>query len=165
MDVESALRAIGKRYGYAEIKDKQRDAILAFVSGQDIFVSLPTGYGKSFCYQCLPLLFDILRSHEVPTSIVVVVTPLAAIMKDQVSDLGCKQISAIQVTSSVDEVVENEIMHGKFNIIYISPELLLRKHVWREMLRSDLFQQRMVGFIVDEAHCVKKWYVESTLIL
>ena len=80
-------------------------------------------------------------------------------MKDQVSDLGCKQISAVQVTSSMDEVVESEILDGKFSIIYISPELLLRKFKWREMLRSDLFQQRLVGFIVDEAHCVKKWYV------
>ena len=48
-------------------------------------------------------------------------------MKDQVSDLGCKQISAVQVTSSMDEVVESEILDGKFSIIYISPELLLRK--------------------------------------
>ena len=82
MDVESTLRAIGKSHGYVEIKEKQRDAILAFVSGKDVFVSLPTGYGKSFCYQCLPLLFDIPQSHEVGTSIAVVVTPLAAIMKD-----------------------------------------------------------------------------------
>ena len=159
MDVESALRAIGTSHGYAEIKDKQRAAILAFVHGKDVFVSLPTGYGKSFCYQCLPLLFNTLQSNEVPTSIVVVVTPLAAIMKDQVSDLGCKQFSAVQVTSSMDEGVESEILDGKFSIVYISPELLLRKAKWREMLRSDLFQQRLVGFIVDEAHCVKKWYV------
>ena len=156
-DVESALRAVGRSCGYAEIKDKQRDAILAFASGKDVFVSLPTGYGKSFCYQCLPLLFDTLHSHNVPTSIVVVVTPLAAIMKDQVSDLGSKQISAIQVTSSMDEVVESEIIGGQFSMIYISPELLLRKAKWREMLRSDLFQERLVGFIIDEAHCVKKW--------
>ena len=148
-----------------EIKEKQRDAILAFVSGKDVFVSLPTGYGKSFCYQCLPLLFDILQSHEVRTSIPVVVTPLAAIMKDQVSDLDGKQISAVQVTSSMDEIVEGEILCGKFSIIYISPELLLKKAKWRDMLRSDLFQQRMVGFIVDEAHCVKKWYVNFIIII
>ena len=87
MDVESTLRTIGKSHGFVEIKEKQRDTILAFVSGKDVFVSLPTGYGKSFCYQRLPLLFDTLQSHEVRTSIAVVVTSLAAIMKDQVSDL------------------------------------------------------------------------------
>ena len=84
MDVESTLRAIGKSHGYVEIKEKQSDAILAFVSGKDVFVSLPTGYGKSFCFHYI--LFDILQSHEARTSIAVVVTPLAAIMKDQVSD-------------------------------------------------------------------------------
>ena len=56
------------------------DAILAFVSGKEVFVSLPTGY--LFCYQ---LLFDTLQSHEVPTSIVVVVTPLAAIINERSS--------------------------------------------------------------------------------
>ena len=74
MDVESAFRAIGTSRGYAEIKDKQMDAILAFVrlSGKDVFVSLPME--SLFCYQYLPLLFYTLQSHEVPTSIVVVVT-------------------------------------------------------------------------------------------
>ena len=138
-----------------EIKEKQRDAILAFVSGKDVFVLLPTGYVKSFCCQCLPLIFDVLQSHEVRTSIAVVVTPMAAIMKNQVSDLDGKQISAVQVISSMNEIVECEILRSKFSIIYISPELLLKKGKWREMLRSDLFQQRMVGFIVHEAHCVK----------
>ena len=71
MDVESTLRAIGKRHGYVEIKEKQRDAILAFISGKDVFVLLPTGYRKLFCYQCLPLLFDILQGYEVQTSIAV----------------------------------------------------------------------------------------------
>ena len=94
-----------------------------------------------------------------------VVTPLAAIMKDQVSDLDGKQIFAVQVTSSMDEIVEGEILRGIFSIIYISPELLLKKAKWREMLRSDLFQQRMVGFIVDEAHCVKKWYVNFIITI
>ena len=79
--------------------------------------------------------------HDVPTSIhvVVVVSSLVAIMKDQVSDLGSKQISAIQVTSSMDEVVECEIIGGQFSMIYISPELFLRKAKWREVLHSDLF--------------------------
>ena len=60
--------------------------------------------------------------------------------------------------------MEGEILRGKFSIIYISSELLLKKAKSREMLRSDLFQQRMVGFIVDEAHCIKKWYVNFIII-
>ena len=69
-------------------------------------------------------------------------------MKDQMSDLDGKQISAVQVTSSMDEIVEGEILRGKFSIIYISPQLLLKKAKWKGMLRLDLFQQRTVGFIV-----------------
>jgi hypothetical protein len=59
----------------------------------------------------------------------------------------------------MDELVESEILHRNLSKIYISLELLLRKAKWREILRSDLFQQRMVGFIVDEAYCVEKRYV------
>ena len=141
------------------MKEQQRDAIVSFVSSQDVFVSLPTGFGKSFCYQCLPVLFDCLRGHNQPTSIIVVVTPLVAIMKEQVSQLQSKQIRAVHVTSALDDTTESDIVNGKFAVVYISPELLMQKVKWRDMLRSKEFQNNMVGFIIDEAHCVKKWYV------
>ena len=157
MDIERALRVVAENHGYTEIKDKQKDAIVSFASGKDVFIALPTGYGKSFCYQSLPLLFDTLRGHSVPTSIVVVVTPLVAIMKEQVSDLESKRMSAVHVISNLDKNVESAVLDGKFGVVYISPESLLRHVKWREMLRSDLYQQNLVGFIVDEAHCVKKW--------
>ena len=157
MDFERALRVVAESHGYSEVKDKQKDTIISFASGRDVFVALPTGYGKSFCYQSLPMLFDILHGHDVPTSVVVVVTPLVAIMKEQVSELGSKQIRAVYVLSNIDDSVESEILDGKFGIVYISPELLLRQTKWREMLRSDVYKENLVRFIVDEAHCVKKW--------
>ena len=86
MDVESALTA---RLRYEELKDEQKEAVKAFANGKDVFVSLPTGYGKSLCYQILPVLFDALRGQperQTVSSIVVVVSPLTSIMKDQVSD-------------------------------------------------------------------------------
>ena len=63
--------------------------------------------------------------------------------------------------------MEGEILRGIFSIIYISPELLLKKAKWKEMLCSDLFQQRMVGFIVDEVHCacVRKLYVNFIITI
>ena len=109
------------------------------------------------CYQILPILFDALRGHQTPTSIIVVVTPLISIMKEQVSKLDEKQLPAVHVTSAMDESVEDDIFDGKYGVVYISPEQILRRVKWREMLQSEVYQKNLVGFVVDEAHCVKQW--------
>ena len=77
------LHFAAKKLGYDQLRDLQRKVILEFVKGNDVFGVLPTGYGKSLCYACLPDLFDHLLQPDQP-SIVVVVTPLTAIMEDQV---------------------------------------------------------------------------------
>ena len=74
--------------GYCSLKDKQNEAIITFLSGKDVFVALPTSYGKSLCYGCLPWAFDILRKTK---SISIVVLPLISLMNDQVSS---KDVSA-----------------------------------------------------------------------
>ena len=66
MDVESALSFVIAKLGYVRLKEEQKDAILSFVSGKDVFVSLPTKFGKSLCYQCLPMLFYTLCGHKEP---------------------------------------------------------------------------------------------------
>lgn len=157
MELELSMRAAIARMEIKELKDKQKEAIRSFASGKDVFVSLPTGYGKSLCYQILPILFDSLRGNTTPTSIIVVVTPLTSIMKEQVSHLEDKQLPAVHITSAVDKSVEDAILEGKYGVIYISPEQLLTQVKWREMLQSEVFQQNLVGFVVDEAHCVKQW--------
>ena len=114
MDVESVLRAIGTSHGYAEIKDKQRDAMSAFVSGKNVFVSLSTGYGKSFCYQCFPLLFDTLQSHELPTSIVVLVDKQARYSSH--SDQECTFVYMPQTTPRmclVRHITHNRVYHAR----------------------------------------------------
>ena len=87
--VTAATEAI-RRLGY-NLRDDQMKVILAFCHGQDVFVSLPTGLGKSHCYSCLPWTFDILR-RKPSRSIVLVVSPLIAMMKDQVSKLTMKGV-------------------------------------------------------------------------
>ena len=67
---------------YSSLKPEKRDVIMEFVLGNDVFAVLPTGYGKSLCYACLPRVYNCLL--DATSSIVVVVTPLTAIMKDQV---------------------------------------------------------------------------------
>ena len=83
--VRASATVVAKNLGYKELKDLQMDVILSFVSGKDVFAVLSTGFGKSLCYGCLPKLFDILHQTQYP-SIVIVVTPLIAIMEDQASE-------------------------------------------------------------------------------
>lgn len=80
--LEEAARSAALRLGYPTVKPEQLSVIVEFLSGRDTFVVLPTGYGKSLCYGALPFAFDELEKGE--SSIVIVVSPLTAIMKDQV---------------------------------------------------------------------------------
>ena len=164
--VEKALREAAESIGITRLKDEQKDAILAFASGRDVFVSLPTGYGKSICYSCLPGLFSRLRTTKVSCAnsseslhIVVVVSPLVSIMKDQTRDFNRRGLPSTYITSAISLEEELAVLQGEFSLVYMSPEQLLARGKWREMLRSDVYREKMVGFIVDEAHCVKKWYI------
>ena len=84
MDLEAIVSSAVAELGYDSVKPEQKAALLAFLRGRDVFVSLPTGYGKSLCYAALPAAFDSLRISP-SQSIVVVVSPLIALMKDQVA--------------------------------------------------------------------------------
>ena len=79
LDIDKALDIASRRMGYERFP-KQREAVEALISGRDVFVCSLTGYGKSFCYGCLPIVFDCLRGQT--SLIVIVVMPLVAIMKE-----------------------------------------------------------------------------------
>ena len=131
---------------------------MKFISSRDVFVSLPTGSGKSLCYSVLPWTYDRLRNRRKPSSLIIVVSPLVALMKDQVASLTKKGLSAVyvgEVGSNEDTVAE--IHEGQYQVIFFSPELLLTDETWRDMLQSPVYREHLVGFIIDEAHCVKKW--------
>ena len=81
---KSYIREAAASLGYPALKPEQEEAITQFLMGRDVFVALPTGYGKSLCYCCLRRVFDLVRSIE-EQSIVMVVSPLTALMKDQVT--------------------------------------------------------------------------------
>ena len=134
-------------------------AIVQFCRGQDVFVSLPTGSGKSLCYSCLPWTFDLLKKHS-SQSIIIVVTPLIALMKDQVSALIRKGVNSVYVTQSDDDCDDKfaeALYEGQYQLVFFGPESLLTVETWRDMLVSEVYQRNVVGFVVDEAHCVKKW--------
>ena len=152
-------RAIGYAAGKLEysLKAKQREAVELFLNGRDTFVSLPTGYGKSLCYCLLPFAFDALRGAA-GRSIVICISPLTALMLDQRNKYTLRGLATEFVGEAQDdpEVLRN-VQEGKYQLMYVSPESIIGDTRWREMLHTQVYQENLVAFVVDEAHCVKKW--------
>ena len=159
-DLLANVRKAAASLGYPLLREEQELAILSFVSGNDVFVSLPTGYGKSLCYAVLPRVFDLLRGVA-NRSVVIVVSPLIALMKDQVGTFSAKGIRAAYASDKEDSTgnTRRDIKKGEYQLVFVSPEALFATLEWRRMLSTELYRAILVGFIVDEAHCVTKWCV------
>lgn len=134
-------------FGHSSFRPFQEEAVDAIVGGRDVMMILPTGAGKSLCYQLPSLLMD---------GVAVVVSPLLALMHDQITALGAFGIEAAMISSmqSPDEI--NEIMRlalaAKLKFLYVAPERLKSG----EFLRF-LRDVPIDFFVVDEAHCVSEW--------
>lgn len=150
--VESAIAIAANDLGYTQLTRHQSLVLHEFLSGKDVFVSLPTGSGKSLCYWVLPGAFNSLRKTS--ESIVLVVSPLIALMKDQVANLKARGVEAVYVGERCDM---DRVYEGRYPILYISPEALLTDNKWRGILASQVYQHNLMAVVVDEAHCVKKW--------
>ena len=155
--MDNAIATAAHSLGYV-LKPEHRTSIFQFASGSDVFVSLPTGYGKSLCYTLLPSVFDLLKGVE-EKSIVLVVSPLLALMKDQVASISEKGVPAVFISDkdSTPPTVKREIKNGNFQVVFTSPECLFLSMEWKIMLLSNVYQQNLIGFVVDEAHYIKKW--------
>ena len=162
--IDECIAFAAAKFGCSTLKKEQDQAIRAFVEGSDVFISLPTGYGKSLCFAMLPFVYDRLKrdivsgSERCISSIVICVTPLQSLMMDQherFSRVGLR----VEVVGGCqdDEDALIRVRNGEAQLIYISPELLLTNLQWREMLRSEVYQENLVAFVVDEAHTVNKW--------
>ena len=154
-----AILSAARKLGYSDLRQKQREAVTEFVAGKDVFVSLPTGSGKSLCFFILPLLYDILRGNTSPQCIVLVVSPLIALMKDQVSSLSEKKVESVYITqgSRSEDPSMDKVHEGFYQLVFFSPEALLCNEAWRDMLKTPVYQDNVVALVIDEAHLVKKW--------
>ena len=142
---------------HISVKNEQRLAVRAIYNGQDVFVCLPTGYGKSLCYQTLPFLMDF--KNDCNNCAVVVFSPLIALMEEQVSGLKKKGVKASIMTSSRSvtkgNITTNEgLVEDK--LFFCAPEALVMSR-WRDAFEQSRFSDRIVAVVVDEAHCVSKW--------
>lgn len=142
-----ALQILQTVYGYDSFRSQQEEIINDVISGQDCFVLMPTGGGKSVCYQ-IPAL--------IRPGTAIVVSPLIALMQDQVSALQTNGVSAAYYNSSLDaqsaEQVLSQLHSGQLDLLYVSPERLL----------NQSFIQRLQSlpialFAIDEAHCISQW--------
>ena len=141
------LDLVRKQWGYASLRPLQEEAMLTALAGRDSLVVLPTGGGKSLCYQAPALLKE---------GVTVIVSPLISLMKDQVDGLRANGIAAAQVNSSVAFAelrdVERDLRDGKLKLLFVSPERLAIA-TFREMLKRT----GVTAFAIDEAHCISHW--------
>src|SRR5690554_6730255 len=144
MDIHQVLL---KYWGYSAFRPLQEDIINAALKGEDTLALLPTGGGKSICFQVPALAMD---------GICVVISPLIALMKDQVENLQKRDIKAIAIYSGmtkreIDTALDN-CVYGKVKFLYVSPE----------RLETDIFKARLEKmnvnlFAIDESHCISQW--------
>ena len=146
MDLSAAL---DQHFGFAGFRPGQREACEAALAGRDVMVVMPTGSGKSLCYQLPALLRD---------DLTVVVSPLVALMQDQVEALGARGlgervalVNAQQSGGANAEALERAVA-GELKLLYVAPERFAAMGFLDRMRGAD------VGlFVVDEAHCVSQW--------
>lgn len=143
------------------LKEEQLSSIKAAYDGRDVFVCLPTGYGKSLCYQTLPFVMDHKHRHEASqgSSAAIIVSPLVALMEDQVSGLRRRGVKACIISSSAavaKEMIATDKTLATDSLFFCAPEALVTTK-WRDAFERPEFAGRIVAIVVDEAHCVSKW--------
>jgi ATP-dependent DNA helicase RecQ len=145
--MKEALLILQKYYGYSEFRKSQEDVIKNILSKKDTVAIMPTGGGKSICYQVPALLFD---------GITIVISPLISLMKDQVDSIKDLGINAEYINSSLSnndilDIIE-KLKSGETKILYVAPERLESFEFCNLMKTIDISQ-----IAVDEAHCVSQW--------
>jgi ATP-dependent DNA helicase RecQ len=142
------LSALRRYWGYGSFRPLQERIVRSLVAGHDACVVMPTGGGKSLCYQ--------LPAAMLSEQTAIVISPLIALMQDQVAQLTQMGISAAFVNSSIDEAKRSAVMNqsrrGQYRLVYLSPERLLRAGTieWLKNVPVSFFA-------IDEAHCISEW--------
>ena len=144
----SLREALKKYWGYDSFRPRQEEVVKSLAAGRDLCVVMPTGGGKSLCYQLPAVLWE--------GRTAVVISPLIALMQDQVAQLQQMGIPAVFLNSAVVEAdrraVREQAMAGKYRLVYVSPERVVMDGT------ADWLRKVPVSFFaIDEAHCISEW--------
>jgi len=144
---ERALQILQSTFGYDEFRFHQKNIIEQLIAGQDAVVLMPTGGGKSLCYQ-IPAMAR--------KGVGIIVSPLIALMQDQVDALQQLGVKSAFLNSSLDQFESNEVetrlLNGEIDLLYVAPERLMTERFLNLLERAPI-----ALFAVDEAHCVSQW--------
>jgi len=144
---QNALEILNSLYGYESFRGHQADIIDHVTAGNNALVLMPTGGGKSICYQIPSLLRE---------GVGIIISPLIALMQDQVDAMQQLGVKAAFLNSSLSHseqnVIEQELLSGQLDLLYIAPERLIQSYTLDLLSRCQL-----ALFAIDEAHCVSQW--------
>ena len=144
---QTPLDILKNVFGHAQFRPLQKDIIDHILKGQDALIVLPTGGGKSLCYQLPALLFD---------GVTVVVSPLVSLMQDQVMQLQNRRIRAAFLNHTVRDreyvTTMQEVRENKIKLLYLAPETLVRPEILVMLDEADV-----ACLAIDEAHCISEW--------
>ncbi|MEO0474086.1 MAG: ATP-dependent DNA helicase RecQ, partial [Bacteroidota bacterium] len=144
---DELVKALKQHFGYDQFRGKQEEVIQSLMDGHDTFVIMPTGAGKSLCFQLPAVLMP---------GTALVISPLIALMKNQVDQLQAFGIEAGFLNSSMNradyEAVKTKAINGTLKLLYVAPESLVKEEF------IDFLKQTNLSFVaVDEAHCISEW--------
>ncbi|HPM31086.1 MAG TPA: RecQ family ATP-dependent DNA helicase, partial [Chryseolinea sp.] len=145
--MEKPIHILQQYWKHGQFRPMQEDIIASVLSGKDTLALLPTGGGKSICFQIPALAME---------GICIVITPLIALMKDQVSQLKRRGIEAVAIHAGMSrseiDVLLNNCIYGSIKFLYVSPERLQT-----ELFIARVKQMKVNLIAVDEAHCISQW--------
>ena len=147
MHEQSITQALKQYFGFDQFRPGQREVIENLLAGRSAAAVFPTGGGKSLCYQLPALLLP---------GVTLVVSPLIALMKDQIDALAARGIAACRLDSTLTADAYRDVMHqvrsGHLRLLYVAPERFAN-----ERFRQAILSTRIALFAVDEAHCISEW--------